>query len=528
MAEAGARLLARARRGRVLRRRAAPERRGRRRAAPAARARAQAPPARQRHRPRAASTPTGSTRRRTAALRASFGAGPDDVVCGVVGRLVWEKGYREVFEAAARLRTLAPDVQVVVVGPDRRGEGRRDHRGRHRPGRARRRHHVPRHARRPRGPLRRRWTSTCSRRTARASRARRWRPPRWAARSSSPNMRGLPPGGRRRRQRARSSRSRDAGRARRRGRGDRRRRRPRRPRWAAAGRDKAEREFDERTVIDITLGVYEQLLGPPTGGRARDASGSPATATPTGSPSCTRPGSPTGSSPASGRRSSSASTAASSRSPDSFAYVATDGAADRAVGLRGRDRSTSGGSTSRSRSTTGSSPGVRRRAPRSSGRGAGCSRRSGTRRPRARDLPARGDPRGRGRRGRGRRGVGQLVVDAATARLAARGVDAVKVVAGSDNAAALRLYERCGFTVHSADRGPRGNVVRGVGVELVVALDRHARRRADPPAGRDPARHRRPARAAEDAPRAGAVPRRRRGVPRPARRPDRRPAGSRC
>lgn len=47
------------------------------------------------------------------------------------------------------------------------------------------------------------------------------------------------------------------------------------------------------------------------------------------------------------------------------------------------------------------------------------------------------------------RGVGQLVVNAATTELAARGVDAVKVVMGSDNAAALRLYEKCGFTRHS-------------------------------------------------------------------------------
>jgi glycosyltransferase involved in cell wall biosynthesis len=56
--------------------------------------------------------------RRVADLRCSFGAGPDDIVCGVVGRLVWEKGYREVFEAAARLRTRVPNVRVVVVGPD--------------------------------------------------------------------------------------------------------------------------------------------------------------------------------------------------------------------------------------------------------------------------------------------------------------------------------------------------------------------------------------------------------------------------
>ncbi len=54
---------------------------------------------------------------RVAELRASFGAGPDDIVCGVVGRLVWEKGYREVFEAAARLRAQAPRIKVVVIGP---------------------------------------------------------------------------------------------------------------------------------------------------------------------------------------------------------------------------------------------------------------------------------------------------------------------------------------------------------------------------------------------------------------------------
>lgn len=54
---------------------------------------------------------------RMATLRASFGAEPGDIVCGVVGRLVWEKGYREIFEAAARLRTLAPRVRVVVIGP---------------------------------------------------------------------------------------------------------------------------------------------------------------------------------------------------------------------------------------------------------------------------------------------------------------------------------------------------------------------------------------------------------------------------
>lgn len=62
--------------------------------------------------------PDRVTPRRVAELRRAFGAEPDDVVCGVVGRLVWEKGYREVFEAAARLRSRAPSVRVVVAGPD--------------------------------------------------------------------------------------------------------------------------------------------------------------------------------------------------------------------------------------------------------------------------------------------------------------------------------------------------------------------------------------------------------------------------
>src|SRR5262249_36103754 len=43
----------------------------------------------------------------------------------------------------------------------------------------------------------------------------------------------------------------------------------------------------------------------------------------------------------------------------------------------------------------------------------------------------------------GGRGVGRRVVDAATALLAARGIAEVKVVTGSDNVAALKLYERC-------------------------------------------------------------------------------------
>ncbi len=50
-------------------------------------------------------------------VRRSVGAGPDDVVCGLVGRLVWEKGYREVFTAVARLRERYPQLRVFVAGP---------------------------------------------------------------------------------------------------------------------------------------------------------------------------------------------------------------------------------------------------------------------------------------------------------------------------------------------------------------------------------------------------------------------------
>lgn len=55
---------------------------------------------------------------RRAAVRAELGVDDGDVVVGVVGRLVWEKGYREVFAAAAVLRSRAPAARVVVIGPD--------------------------------------------------------------------------------------------------------------------------------------------------------------------------------------------------------------------------------------------------------------------------------------------------------------------------------------------------------------------------------------------------------------------------
>jgi glycosyltransferase involved in cell wall biosynthesis len=54
-----------------------------------------------------------------AAARRELGAvDAHDVVVGLVGRLVREKGYPEVFEAAARLRSRLRQVRVAVIGPD--------------------------------------------------------------------------------------------------------------------------------------------------------------------------------------------------------------------------------------------------------------------------------------------------------------------------------------------------------------------------------------------------------------------------
>lgn len=50
-------------------------------------------------------------------LRAEWDLPDDAVVCGVVGRMVWEKGYREVFEAAQSLQARCPDLYFVIVGP---------------------------------------------------------------------------------------------------------------------------------------------------------------------------------------------------------------------------------------------------------------------------------------------------------------------------------------------------------------------------------------------------------------------------
>lgn len=51
-----------------------------------------------------------------ARLRAEIGVADATVVVGLVGRLVWEKGYAEVFEAAKAMH--GDDCRFVVVGPD--------------------------------------------------------------------------------------------------------------------------------------------------------------------------------------------------------------------------------------------------------------------------------------------------------------------------------------------------------------------------------------------------------------------------
>jgi glycosyltransferase involved in cell wall biosynthesis len=52
-----------------------------------------------------------------AAARAALGVDDRTLVVGTVGRLVWEKGYREFFAAAEIVRGGQPDVQFVAVGP---------------------------------------------------------------------------------------------------------------------------------------------------------------------------------------------------------------------------------------------------------------------------------------------------------------------------------------------------------------------------------------------------------------------------
>ncbi|MEA2580388.1 MAG: hypothetical protein QOE83_1280 [Actinomycetota bacterium] len=54
---------------------------------------------------------------RVAALRKGWGAAPDTIVVGTVGRLVAEKGYREFIDAARAVRGREPHAVFVAVGP---------------------------------------------------------------------------------------------------------------------------------------------------------------------------------------------------------------------------------------------------------------------------------------------------------------------------------------------------------------------------------------------------------------------------
>jgi len=58
----------------------------------------------------------GAPASRVAALRAELGIPAGALVVGAVGRLVIEKGYRELFEAARTVRETVPSARFVVVG----------------------------------------------------------------------------------------------------------------------------------------------------------------------------------------------------------------------------------------------------------------------------------------------------------------------------------------------------------------------------------------------------------------------------
>lgn len=52
-----------------------------------------------------------------ARCRTELGGTDDTVLVGAVGRLVWEKGLRELFDAASILRSRCPSARIVVIGP---------------------------------------------------------------------------------------------------------------------------------------------------------------------------------------------------------------------------------------------------------------------------------------------------------------------------------------------------------------------------------------------------------------------------
>ena len=52
-----------------------------------------------------------------ARVRAELGVADDEILIGAVGRVVWEKGIREILSAARELRLTSPRARVVVAGP---------------------------------------------------------------------------------------------------------------------------------------------------------------------------------------------------------------------------------------------------------------------------------------------------------------------------------------------------------------------------------------------------------------------------
>ena len=67
-------------------------------------------------------SPSTTKSRMARAHRRKLGIGPSTTVIGMVGRLVWEKGYGEFFEAIERLLEEERDIAVVVVGPTEPGK----------------------------------------------------------------------------------------------------------------------------------------------------------------------------------------------------------------------------------------------------------------------------------------------------------------------------------------------------------------------------------------------------------------------
>ncbi len=66
--------------------------------------------------------PSASKSRMARARRRKLGIAPSTTVVGMVGRLVWEKGYREFFEAVERLLCDDLDIAIIVVGPTEPGK----------------------------------------------------------------------------------------------------------------------------------------------------------------------------------------------------------------------------------------------------------------------------------------------------------------------------------------------------------------------------------------------------------------------